>query len=184
MAKLSIAARSQAAECDPWSILRRWLKFHLVITFRYRVTAIVIKVVFVTPLKFELSKMDVKNEQRSAIKFCHWLKKSAVETVKLVHKAILTVKLNSRSDWDTPLLRDLARVFRWRHSHGIFKLQRLSNSATLKPCKTASQSHSRIVSQSLVWTAHSQDFCEFDFIDLLSIFNSRDHPLGVAVCQC
>ncbi len=30
--------------------------------------------------------MDVKNEQRSAIKFCCWLKKSAAETVKLMHK--------------------------------------------------------------------------------------------------
>ncbi len=31
--------------------------------------------------------MDVKNEQRNAIKFCFQLKKSAVETVKLMHKA-------------------------------------------------------------------------------------------------
>ncbi len=30
--------------------------------------------------------MDVKNGQRSAIKFCCWLKKSAVHTVKLMHK--------------------------------------------------------------------------------------------------
>ncbi len=32
------------------------------------------------------------------------------------------------------------------------------------------------------WAAHSQDFGEFDFIDLLSIFNSKNHPLGVAAC--
>ncbi len=32
------------------------------------------------------------------------------------------------------------------------------------------------------WAAHSQDFGEFDFTDLLSIFNSGDYPLGVAVC--
>ncbi len=28
------------------------------------------------------------------------------------------------------------------------------------------------------WAAHSQVFGEFDFINLLSIFNSRNHPLG------
>ncbi len=32
------------------------------------------------------------------------------------------------------------------------------------------------------YAAHSQDFGEFDFINLLPIFNSRNHPLGVAVC--
>ncbi len=34
------------------------------------------------------------------------------------------------------------------------------------------------------WAAQAQDFGGFDFIDLLSIYNSKDHPLGVAVCQC
>ncbi len=43
-------------------------------------------VVFITHCKFELSKMDVKNEQRSTIKFCCRLKKSVVETVKLMHE--------------------------------------------------------------------------------------------------
>ncbi len=33
------------------------------------------------------------------------------------------------------------------------------------------------------WAAHSQDFGGFNFIDLLSIFNSRNHPLGVATCK-
>ncbi len=33
------------------------------------------------------------------------------------------------------------------------------------------------------WAAHSQDFGEFDFIDLLLIFNSRNHPLGLAACS-
>ncbi len=33
-----------------------------------------------------------------------------------------------------------------------------------------------------IWAAHSQDFGEFDFINLLSIFNSKNHPLGVAAC--
>ncbi len=32
------------------------------------------------------------------------------------------------------------------------------------------------------WAAHSQDFEKSDFIDLLSIFHSRNHPLGVAAC--
>ncbi len=36
----------------------------------------------------------------------------------------------------------------------------------------------------LVWAALSQEFGEFNLTDLLSIFNSRDHPFGVAVCQC
>ncbi len=31
--------------------------------------------------------MDVKNEQRSVIKFCCWLNKSEVETVKVMHEA-------------------------------------------------------------------------------------------------
>ncbi len=46
-----------------------------------------VKVVFVTHRKFELSKIDSKNEQRSAIKFYCRLKKSAAETVKLMRKA-------------------------------------------------------------------------------------------------
>ncbi len=33
-----------------------------------------------------------------------------------------------------------------------------------------------------MWATHSQDFGEFDFIDLSWIFDSRDYPLGVAVC--
>ncbi len=61
--------------------------FHLVITFRCRITTIFVKVVFGTPQKFELSKMDVKNEQRSAIKFRCRLKKSVVETMKSMHEA-------------------------------------------------------------------------------------------------
>ncbi len=32
------------------------------------------------------------------------------------------------------------------------------------------------------WAAHSQDFVEFDFIDLLTIFNTKNHSLGVAAC--
>ncbi len=75
MAKLSILAHSQAAEHDPWSSLSQWLKFHLLITFNCWVTAIFVKVVFVTPHKFKLTKMDLKNE-RCAIKFCCRLKKS------------------------------------------------------------------------------------------------------------
>ncbi len=33
-----------------------------------------------------------------------------------------------------------------------------------------------------VGAAHSQDFGEFDFIDLLSIFSSRNHSIGSAAC--
>ncbi len=36
--------------------------------------------------------------------------------------------------------------------------------------------------QSSSWAAHTQDFAGLYFIGLLSIFNSRNHPLGVAVC--
>ncbi len=32
------------------------------------------------------------------------------------------------------------------------------------------------------WAAHSQDFGEFDFIALLLIFSSRNHPLEFAAC--
>ncbi len=46
-----------------------------------------VKVVFGTPHEFKLSKMDVKNEERSVITFCCLWKKSAVETVKLMHEA-------------------------------------------------------------------------------------------------
>ncbi len=61
-----------------------------------------VKVVSVTPHKFELSKMDLKNEQISTMKFCCWLKKSAVETAKLMHKAY------THKEW----LRDLT-IFHW-----------------------------------------------------------------------
>ncbi len=44
--------------------------------------------------------MDVKNEQRSAIKFCCWLKKSVVEIVKLMHK------LYSDEEWLEDLYSD------------------------------------------------------------------------------
>ncbi len=69
------------------SILCQRLKFHIIITFHCQVTTIFVKVVFVTTHKFELSKMDVKNEHRSVIKFCCWLKKSAMETVKFMYEA-------------------------------------------------------------------------------------------------
>ncbi len=49
--------------------------------------AIFVKVVFVTPRKFELSKMDAKNKQRRAIKLCCQLKKATMESVKLLHEA-------------------------------------------------------------------------------------------------
>ncbi len=80
MAKLPIAACSQAVEHDLWSILQHRLKFYLNTTFHCGVTTIFVKIVFVIPHKFKLSKMDVKNEQRSAIKFCCQLKKSAAQT--------------------------------------------------------------------------------------------------------
>ncbi len=41
---------------------------------------------------------------------------------------------------------------------------------------------SQIITTLEAWAAHSQDFGEFDFINLLSIFSSRNHPLEVAVC--
>ncbi len=50
--------------------------------------------------------MNLKNEQRSAIKFCCWLKNSAVETVKLMHKAYT----------DEKSLGDLT-IFHW---HNVF----------------------------------------------------------------
>ncbi len=65
MAKLHIAVHGQASEYDRRSILYQSSKFHYVITFHCRVITIFVKVVFVTPHKFELSQMDVKNEQRS-----------------------------------------------------------------------------------------------------------------------
>ncbi len=77
--------------------------FHLVITFHCRVNMVFEKVVFVTIRKFELPKMDVKNEQRNAIKFCYQLKKSAAETVKLMHVA------HTDEEW----LGD-STIFRWR----------------------------------------------------------------------
>ncbi len=86
MAKLPIVVCSQAAEHDLWSILWVWSKCYLVITFHCRVTQIFVKVVFVTPHKFELSKMDVKNEQGRAIKISCRLKKSVAVTVKLMQK--------------------------------------------------------------------------------------------------
>ncbi len=82
VAKLPMAVHSQAVQCNLRSILRQSSKFHLVITFHCRVTAIFVKVVFVAPREFECSKMYVKNEQRIAIKFCFPLKKSAGKTVK------------------------------------------------------------------------------------------------------
>ncbi len=87
MAKLPVATCSQAVESDLWSILLQWSNFYLVITFQRRVTIIFVKIVLVSPCKFELSKMDAKSEQRSVIKFCRQLKKSAVQTVKLMHEA-------------------------------------------------------------------------------------------------
>ncbi len=101
MAKLHIAACSQVAV---WSAINSTSssKFHLVITFHWWVTAIFVKVFFITPLKFELPKMDVKNEWRSAIKFCCLLKKFPVETVKLIHEAYI----------DEEQLEDLA-IFHW-----------------------------------------------------------------------
>ncbi len=45
-----------------------------------------VEVVSVISRKFQLLKMDVKNERGSAIKFCCRLTKSAVETAKLMHK--------------------------------------------------------------------------------------------------
>ncbi len=42
---------------------------------------------FFTCGKFELSKMDLKNEQKSAIKFCCWLRKSAAESAMLMYEA-------------------------------------------------------------------------------------------------
>ncbi len=83
MAKLPTAVHNQVTKCNPW----QWSKFHLVITFHCQITAIFVRVVFVNLRKFEIVKIDVKNEQEIAIKFCCWLKKSAAETVKLVHKA-------------------------------------------------------------------------------------------------
>ncbi len=85
MAKLPIAMCSQAALPDLWWIRHQWSIFHLVIAFYCQITAIFVKVVFVTPHKFELWKMDLKNEQRSVINFCCWLKISVAETVKLMH---------------------------------------------------------------------------------------------------
>ncbi len=67
-----------------------------------------VKVVFVTPRKFQLSEMDVKNEQRSAIKFCCRLRKSTVETVKLMHEA----------DTDEEQLGDFT-IFHWHKA--LFK---------------------------------------------------------------
>ncbi len=46
-----------------------------------------LKVVFAIRHKFETFNIDVKNEQRSAMKFCCQLKESVVETVKLMHEA-------------------------------------------------------------------------------------------------
>ncbi len=42
---------------------------------------------FCYPTQIPNLKMDVKNEQRSTMKFCCWLKKSAVETMKLMHES-------------------------------------------------------------------------------------------------
>ncbi len=46
--KTIIAVLSQATECDLWSILHQWSKFHLDITFNCRVNTIFVKVVFAT----------------------------------------------------------------------------------------------------------------------------------------
>ncbi len=93
-----------------WSILRQWLRFHLVITFHYRVT--------VTSRKFELLKMYVKNEQRSAIKFCCRLKKSAVETVNRCTKRTL--------------IRNGLKI--WQSSIGIRPSPKAENCCTASPC--------------------------------------------------
>ncbi len=77
MAKLTIVAYSSAKEPDLWSILRRWSEFHLAITLHRHL--IFVKVVFVTPRTFKLSKTDLKNEEKSEIKFCRRLKKSAAK---------------------------------------------------------------------------------------------------------
>ncbi len=86
----------------PWSILHQRSKFHLVVTFHCRVTTMFVKVVFVTSRKFKLSKTDVKNEQKSVIKFCYRFKNSAAVIVKLKHEVYT----------DDKWLEDLT-IFHW-----------------------------------------------------------------------
>ncbi len=97
---------------DPWSILRQWSKFHLVIIFHCRVTVIFVKVIFVMTWKFKISKMDVKNEWRRVIKFCCRLKKCAVETVKLMHEAY-TDEEQGTYRWKMPTKCYLCLVSQW-----------------------------------------------------------------------
>ncbi len=119
MAKLPTAARSLAVECDLWSILRQWSKFHLVITFHCQVTAIFAKVVFVIPCK--LSKMHVTNKQRSVIKFF------------VVGWRNLQRRLWSRCTKRT-LMRNSLNI--WRSSVGISPLQRRRNHCIASLCWT------------------------------------------------
>ncbi len=62
------------------------------------------------------------------------------------------------------------------------KAIRFAFTALVWSCKVLLPFEMFIKNEFSTCAAHSQDFGEFDFIDLLSIFNSRDHPLGVAVC--